>query len=96
MKDLQEPVDADSGRTPSDDEKRVGVDNTYGELPPDPDAGLSDDERARIVSRSRSRGLGTRTMCGWSLTNPIGPQTPLETRPEAHPVAVSAIPLLVP
>ena len=50
MKDLADHVDADSGRTPSDDEKRVGVDATYGELPPDPDAHLSNEERARIVS----------------------------------------------
>jgi len=58
MKDLADHVDADSGRTPSDDEKTVGVDGTYGELPPDPDAHLSDEERARIVSPSQVLGLG--------------------------------------
>lgn len=48
--------DSDSGRYPSDDEKRVtgveagGFENLgHGELPPDPDAGLSEAEKAAIV-----------------------------------------------
>jgi hypothetical protein len=42
-----------SVRTPSNEEKKVGIEHIgsggYGELPPDPDAGLSDEEKARIV-----------------------------------------------
>jgi hypothetical protein len=47
--------DSDSGRSPSDDEKVVGTSKHLGhgeELPPDPDAGLSAEERAKIVSES--------------------------------------------
>lgn len=56
MKPAVEHVDSDSGHTPSDDEKKIGlVDEAgftgHGHLPPDPDAGLSDEERARIVSK---------------------------------------------
>lgn len=49
--------DSDSGNFPSDDEKKVtgvetgGFENLgHGELPPDPDAGMNDAERAAIVS----------------------------------------------
>ena len=51
MKPTATHVDSDSGRSPSDDEKRIGiVDERQPEnLPPDPDEGLSDEERARIV-----------------------------------------------
>lgn len=48
-------ADSDSGHSPSDDEKKVGVEAGAFEslathqLPPDPDAGLSDEEKARIV-----------------------------------------------
>ena len=51
--------DSDS-RSPSDDEKDVAVKPgafetaTVPHLPPDPDEGLSDEEKARIVSRSSS------------------------------------------
>lgn len=52
--------DSDSGQSPSDDEKKVGVERSgvepdgletlgHGELLPDPDAGLSEEEKARIV-----------------------------------------------
>ena len=45
--------DADSGRSPSDDEKHVGAtsrdDARPLDLPEDPDAGKSDEERANIV-----------------------------------------------
>ena len=47
--------DSDSGHSPSDDGKKVGVEEGAFEslaakqLPPDPDAGLSDEEKARIV-----------------------------------------------
>ncbi|KAI9878340.1 MAG: hypothetical protein M1830_001199, partial [Pleopsidium flavum] len=46
--------DSDSGHSPSDDEKRIGVAPGgfeklgHGELPPDPDAGLSEAEKARV------------------------------------------------
>ena len=48
-------VDSDSGHSPSDDEKRVGVKRGefetlgHSQLPPDPDAHLSPEERAAIV-----------------------------------------------
>ncbi len=50
-----EKRDSDSAHSPSDDEKKVGAMpdqyQTLGhaDLPPDPDAGLSQDEKARIV-----------------------------------------------
>lgn len=50
--------DSDSGHSPIDDEKRVGVapggfeELGRHELPPDPDGHLSDAERAAIVRRS--------------------------------------------
>ena len=48
--------DSDSANSPSDDEKKLGVrpGDLEGlathQLPPDPDEGLSDAEKARIVS----------------------------------------------
>ena len=42
-----EKRDSDSGRSPSDDEKKIG--GSPADLPPDPDAGLSEEERAKIV-----------------------------------------------
>ena len=51
-------TDSDSDHSPSDDEKKVGVEAGAREslathqLPPDPDHGLSDDEKAAIVSSS--------------------------------------------
>ena len=55
MKLSPEHIDSDSGHSPSDDEKRVGVKPGefetlgHGQLPPDPDAHLSLEERAAIV-----------------------------------------------
>ncbi|KAL8777120.1 MAG: hypothetical protein Q9213_008001 [Squamulea squamosa] len=49
-----EKRDSDSGRSPSDDEKKAGTEFQaigHGELPPDPDAGLSADEKAKIDRR---------------------------------------------
>ncbi|KAI4115913.1 MAG: hypothetical protein LQ345_003570 [Seirophora villosa] len=54
--------DSDSGGSPSDDEKKLGLDRpgveigafesrAHGQLPPDPDAGLSAEERAKIDRR---------------------------------------------
>ncbi|KAL9631100.1 MAG: hypothetical protein Q9164_006076, partial [Protoblastenia rupestris] len=54
MKDVR---DSDSNHSPSDDEKIVGVKPGefesvgYGEIPPDPDAHLSEEERAKIDRR---------------------------------------------
>ena len=53
---LKPVVDSDSGRTPSDEEKRVAIEPLasekyrHGDLPDDPDVGASEEERARIVS----------------------------------------------
>ena len=45
-------ADTDSGRSPSDDEKAIGhVAYKDHELPPDPDAHLSPEEKAAIVGR---------------------------------------------
>lgn len=59
MKPVKDQASEESvGRSPSDDEKKLGVDagefETLGrhELPLDPDAGLSEEEKARIVSLS--------------------------------------------
>ncbi|KAI9674400.1 MAG: hypothetical protein M1817_001738 [Caeruleum heppii] len=51
---MKHASDSDSGRSPSDDEKITGVEKGevetahHSHLPPDPDAGLSAEERARI------------------------------------------------
>lgn len=50
-----EKRDSDSGRSPSDDEKDVGVEAGgfetlgHGQLPSDPDANLNAEEKAKIV-----------------------------------------------
>lgn len=54
MKPAVDALDSDSGHAPSDDDRKIGVvaqlETVDGkELPPDPDAGLSEEERARIV-----------------------------------------------
>lgn len=55
MKLSTEHIDSDSGRSPSDDERRLGVKEGefetlgHGELLPDLDAHLSPEERAVIV-----------------------------------------------
>ena len=56
MKLSSEKNDSDSNQSPIDDkEKIVGVEQGgfetlgHGELPPDPDAGLSEEEKAHIV-----------------------------------------------
>lgn len=56
MKNAVHHVGLDSTHAPSDDEKTIvgvgaGEFETLGrnQLPPDPDAGLSDEEKARIV-----------------------------------------------
>ena len=53
-----------SDRSPSDDETRVGGNKAFGtmaNLPPDPDEGLSDAEKAKIVSLDLAMVFG----CGW-------------------------------
>ena len=52
-------IDADSGRTPSDNEKgaTLGPKASYGDLPADPDAGRSEAEKAHIVSLDRYAAL---------------------------------------
>lgn len=56
-----EHIDSDNGRSPSDDEKKLGVKQGeleylgHGELPPDPDAHLSPEERAAIVCSNRGK-----------------------------------------
>ena len=51
MKNAVDHVDSDSGHTPPEFDKEVGVlaPLAHGHLPPDPDEGLSDEEKARIV-----------------------------------------------
>ena len=56
-------VDSDSGHSPSDDEKKFGLSQGgfetpgHGQLPPDPDAHLSPEERAAIVCSIRAQPL---------------------------------------
>ena len=78
MKPALEPVvDSDSGRTPSDEEKRVALDPLatakyrHGDLPDDPDPGASEEERARIVSfqylgRREANGCGYGSLMLWT------------------------------
>lgn len=53
---LPEKRDSDSAHSPSSDEKKLGVEaggfetHGHGDLGPDPDAGLSEEEKAKIVS----------------------------------------------
>lgn len=49
------PVDSDSTRSPSDEEKPVIEKLAHGVLPDDPDSGASDAERAAIVSTRETR-----------------------------------------
>jgi len=60
MKLSTEQNDSDTSHSPVDDKGRVvGVEEGgfetlgHGQLPPDPDAGLSEEERARIVCDQR-------------------------------------------
>ncbi|KAL8743643.1 MAG: hypothetical protein Q9190_004027 [Brigantiaea leucoxantha] len=57
---------SDSGHSPSDDEKKVGLEpeaareaKGYGQLPPDPDENLGEEEKAKIVRNARLDGLET-------------------------------------
>jgi hypothetical protein len=87
--------DSDSGRNPSDEEKRAGIIGDIAAqdgLPPDPDAHLSPEERAKIVSSLhiycpvRTYQTAILTPCA------TGSKAPLEARSHAHPLAVSALP----
>ena len=49
MKNAVHHVGLDSTHAPSDDEKTIVGVGGRNQLPPDPDAGLSDEEKARIV-----------------------------------------------
>ncbi len=61
--------DSDSDRSPSDNEKVVGVEPgafetaTASHLPPDPDEGLTDAEKAKIVSRSSPSKFNSSGFC---------------------------------
>lgn len=76
--------DSDSDRSPSDNEKVVGVEPgafesaTASHLPPDPDEGLTDAEKAKIVSRSPytkfgDSGFGRTEHCYGSSTSASSP-----------------------
>ena len=92
---LQKHHDSDS--TPSDDEKKIaGVGQGqfetlgHGELPPDPDAGLSEAEKAAIVSTI------TPKMAKTSAKHRTGQEVTMETRSPSHPLALSSLPHLLP
>lgn len=101
MKLSTEPVDSDSGHSPSDDEKKAGVGQGDSEaledggLPPDPDAHLSPEERAAIV---RSIFADPFHPMSNYVTNRshIGPQTPVETGPPLDTMALPPISDIVP
>lgn len=90
MKSAVDALDSDSAHTPSDDDKKIGVvgqlENIGGrELPPDPDAGLSEEERARIVclanrmtTQLHSGSTATRARADQTC-QPTGQGTPVET-----------------
>ena len=68
-----EYIDADSGRTPSDNEKgtALGPKASYGDLPADPDAGRSEAEKLQIVSLDEKAvlcGPKCRIAKGWNRT----------------------------
>jgi len=55
---MMSPADSDPNRSPSDDEKTIGAQHfeaALHELPPDPDAHLSEEERAAIVRKPVAR-----------------------------------------
>lgn len=92
---LQKHHDSDS--TPSDDEKKItGVGEGdfetlgHGELPPDPDAGLSAAEKAAIVS------ISALTMVKTSAKHRTGQEATMEARSSSHPLALPSLPYLLP
>ena len=81
----------EKGRDLSDDEKIPDREHTYYQTRddiPDPDAGLSEEERAAHV-RCLLRSLLT------STHNCAGSQTALEAGCQAHPMAVLFVPNLI-
>lgn len=77
------------------EEKKIGNERVEDERHtienlPDPDAGLSDEERAIQVRLLASPVPFKRDMA--LLTHTSGPQTPLETRSQAHPLALLPVP----
>ncbi len=89
--------DSDSGHSPSDDEKRVtgveagGFENIgHDELPPDPDAGFSEAEKAAIVS------IMYKTSRSGLLIGHTGQETAPEARPTPHPLALPPLPHQLP
>lgn len=89
MKLSTEHIDSDSAeRSPSDDEKRVGVDQGkletlgHGQLLPDQDAHLSTEERAAIVCTTHNRPPSSLILRVPMADYPHqGPQASPETRP---------------
>lgn len=86
MKPSTEHIDSDSGRSPSGDEKTIGVEQGAletrgdGELPPDPDAHLSPEERAAIVCSIHDRPPKSFILQVFMADHClVGPQTSLET-----------------
>ena len=59
MKPVEQAESENSDRSPSGSEKKIYTDpksdvlvSAHDQLPPDPDVGLSEEEKARIVSRN--------------------------------------------
>lgn len=83
---FKDHVDSDSAHSPSDDERKISVRQGqfdtlgHGQLPPDPDAHLSLEERAAIVC-SDFPDLLPIDITPWLKYPRIGPQAPLENRP---------------
>ncbi len=91
--------DSDSGHSPSDDEKRVtgveagGFENIgHGDLPPDPDAGYSEAEKAAIVS---ARPIFTSSRSDL-LTAHTGQEAPPEARSTPYSLALPPLPHQLP
>ena len=89
---MEFPGKHDSDSAPSDDEKVTGVEAGqfeslgHGELPPDPDAGLSEAEKKEIA-----RYL-ILELCTTSTNHCAGQEAPLEARHPSHSLALSPLP----
>lgn len=89
---------AGSDTSPSSDadEKNLGSESLHPDgLPPDPDAHLSDEERAKIVYFPFLAKC-SRIQRYQNLTRPSGPSPPLETRHPSDPLALPPLPHLLP
>lgn len=82
------PKDSDGAHSPTDEEKPVIEKLAHGVLPDDPDAGVSDAERAAIV---RLESFDESDMSDILLIPVLGSQAAVETGSQSHSLAVSTL-----